>query len=354
MEDHKIKVGITQGDINGIGYEVIIKTLADNQLLDFCVPIIYGSPKVAAFHRKLLEIGNFSLNTIRTASEANAKRINIINCVEEDIKVEIATSTKIAGEASFLALEKATEELKAGLIDVLVTAPINKKNIQSDKFNFPGHTEYLESNFGKKDESLMLMVNGNLRIAVATTHLPLSKVSEALTQELILKRLRSLNKSLVQDFSINLPRIAVLGLNPHAGDDGVLGKEEQDVIVPALKQAEKEGIICVGPYAADGFFGSGSFAKFDGILAMYHDQGMIPFKCMSMDSGVNYTAGLKIIRTSPAHGTAYDKAGKNIASEESFRNALYLACDIFNNRKTDKNINSNRLGKQKIEQTEVE
>ncbi len=343
MEDSKIKVGITQGDINGIGYEVIIKSLADHQLLELCTPIIYGSQKVASFHRKMLEIENFNLNTIKTASEVHTKRINIVNCIDEEIKVEIGQATAVAGDASFVALEKATEELKKGLIDVLVTAPINKNNIQSDKFKFPGHTEYFEENFGEKDNSLMLMVSNNLRIAVATTHLPLAKVSEALTSELVLKKLRQLHQSLKQDFSINLPRIAVLGLNPHAGDNGTLGKEEQDIIIPAIKQAEKENIICVGPYPADGFFGSGSFSKFDAVLAMYHDQGMIPFKCLAMESGVNYTAGLEIIRTSPAHGTAYDIAGKNMASEESFRNAMYLACDIYKSRKNHKAITSNIL-----------
>lgn len=352
MENNKIKVGITHGDINGIGYEVIIKTLSNSQILDICVPVIYGSAKVAAFHRKMIEIENFSLNTIRTASEANSKRVNIVNCVDEEIKVEIGTSTSIAGESSFQALERATKELKEGLIDVLITAPINKNNIQSEQFTFPGHTEYLETLFGKKDESLMLMVSDNLRIAVATTHVPLKNVSAHLTQELILNKLRNLHKSLIQDFQINLPRIAVLGLNPHAGDKGLLGQEELEIIIPAMQQAEKEKIICVGPYAADGFFGSGNFSKFDAVLAMYHDQGMIPFKCLAMDSGVNYTAGLNIIRTSPAHGTAYDKAGKNMASEESFRNALYLACDVYKNRKTNKEITKNILGQQKVEQND--
>jgi 4-hydroxythreonine-4-phosphate dehydrogenase len=347
MENSKIKVGITQGDINGIGYEVIIKTLSDQQISDDFIPIIYGSSKVAAFHRKMLGIGNFNLNTIKSASEAHGKRVNIVDSNEEEVKVDIGQSTNTAGEAAFMALEKATEELKKGLIDVLVTAPINKNNIQSDKFKFPGHTEYLEENFGGKDDSLMLMVNNNLRIAVATTHLPLAEVSKALSIELILKKLRQLKQSLIQDFSINLPRIAVLGLNPHAGDNGMLGKEEQEIIIPALKQAEKEDIICVGPYPADGFFGSGNFSKFDAVLAMYHDQGMIPFKCLAMEAGVNFTAGLSIVRTSPAHGTAYDIAGQNIASEESFRSALYLACDVFNNRKTYKNITENKLQMQK-------
>ena len=343
MENQKIKVGITQGDINGIGYEVILKTLMDSQIVEMCTPIIYGSPKVASFHRKMLNIENFNLNIIKTASEAHGKRVNIVNCTDEEIKVEIGQSTQTAGEASFVALEKATDELKKGLINVLITAPINKKNIQSDKFHFPGHTEYLEKNFGEKNDSLMLMVSNNLRIAVATTHIPLAKVPQELTTEIILKKLRQLHQSLVQDFSINLPRIAVLGLNPHAGDEGTLGKEEQEIIIPALKQAEKENIICVGPYPADGFFGSESFSKFDAVLAMYHDEGLIPFKCLAMETGVNFTAGLSIVRTSPAHGTAYDIAGKNIASEESFRSALYLALDVFKSRNNYKEMTANVL-----------
>ncbi|MDR0873231.1 MAG: 4-hydroxythreonine-4-phosphate dehydrogenase PdxA [Prevotellaceae bacterium] len=343
MENQKIKVGITHGDINGIGYEVIIKTLQEAQLLDICTPVIYGSSKVASFHRKMLGIENFSMSAIKSAADANYKRINIVNISDEEIKVDIGTSTKIAGDAALVALEKAVGELKNGFIDVLVTAPINKENIRSDRFHFAGHTEFLETNFGKKDDSLMLMVGGDLRIAVATTHLPISKVAETLTTELLLKKLRQLHRSLIQDFGINLPRIAVLGLNPHAGDNGVIGTEEQQIIIPAMQQAEKERIVCVGVYPADGFFGSGNYTKFDAILAMYHDQAMIPFKLLSMESGVNYTAGLNIVRTSPAHGTAYDIAGKNIASEESFRNALYLACDIFKSRENYAEISANQL-----------
>jgi len=343
MENPKIKVGITHGDINGIGYEVIIKTLAETQLLELCTPIIYGSSKVASFHRKMLEIPNFSMNTIRSANEANPSRVNVVNISEEEIKVDIGTSTKIAGDAALSALEKAVSELKNGAIDVLITAPINKENIQSEKFSFPGHTEYLEANFDQKDNSLMLMVSGYIRIAVATTHLPLSKVAQTLSTELILKKLRRLHRSLIQDFGINLPRIAVLGLNPHAGDNGTIGTEEQEIIIPAMQQAEKEGIVCVGVYPADGLFGSGNFTKFDAVLAMYHDQGMIPFKCLAMEAGVNFTAGLNIVRTSPAHGTAYDIAGKNVASEASFRNALYLACDVFRSRKRYKEMSDNKL-----------
>lgn len=329
--DSKIKIGITQGDINGIGYEVILKTLEDNRILDFCIPIVYGSPKVAAYHRKVLNL-NVNLNLISNASEASDKHANIINCNSDEVKVDLAQSTSGAGEAAFQALEKATADLKNGLIDALVTAPINKKNIQSDKFTFPGHTEYLEQLFGAKGDALMLLVSERLRVAVATGHVPVSKVSQILTKDLILNKLRALNKSLTLDFAINKPRIAVLGLNPHSGDQGVIGNEEQEIIKPAIKEALDEGIVCIGPLPSDGFFGSDEYTKYDAALAMYHDQGLIPFKLLSMDSGVNFTAGLSIVRTSPDHGTAYDIAGQNIASENSFRQAIYAAIDIVKNR----------------------
>jgi 4-hydroxythreonine-4-phosphate dehydrogenase len=349
MENSKIKVGITQGDINGIGYEVIIKTLFDNRINDFCIPIVYGSSKVAAYHRKALNIENFSLNVINNATEANPKRSNIINCTEDEIKVELSKSTEVAGEAALLALERATSDLKAGLIDVLITAPINKKNIQSDKFHFPGHTEYLEQQFGEGKKGLMLMINDILKVAVLTTHVPLKDVASHVTEEAIIGKLKDLKLALVRDFGVVRPRIAVLGLNPHAGDEGVLGTEEQEIIIPAIRKASEMGIMCFGPYPADGFFGSGKFRNFDAVLAMYHDQGLVPFKSISMESGVNYTAGLSVIRTSPAHGTAYDKAGIGDASEESFRNALYLACDVFNNRKSYSEMTKDPLKKQEIE-----
>ena len=343
MEREKIMIGITQGDINGIGYEVILKTLSESRVLDAFVPVIYGSPKVAAFHRKQLDIQGINLNIINSVEELNPKRINIINCSDDEIKVELGRSTEEAGKAAFAALEQATEDLKKGALDAIVTAPINKKNIQSADFHFPGHTEYLEEKFGTGTPSLMLLMNDVMRVAVVTGHIPVAEVSNAITKELITEKLLVFNKSLKEDFMIVRPRIAVLGLNPHAGDEGVIGDEEQKTIIPALKEAEKQGVVCVGPYAADGFFGSGQFSKFDGILAMYHDQGLIPFKTISMDSGVNFTAGLSVIRTSPAHGTAYDLAGKNMASEDSFRQAIYTACDIYQNRMINKEITANPL-----------
>lgn len=328
----KIKIGITQGDINGISYEVILKTLEDNRILEFCTPIIYGSPKVAAYHRKVLDL-NQNLNLVNSAADASDKHVNIINCNSDEVKVELSQCTQTAGEAAFQAIEKATADLKNGDIDAIVTAPINKKNIQSAQFTFPGHTEYFEQTFGKKGDALMLLVSDRLRVAVATGHVPVAKVSQSLSKELILNKIKILNKTLKQDFKINRPRIAVLGLNPHSGDQGVIGTEEQDFIKPAITEALENEIICVGPLPSDGFFGSDEFTKYDAILAMYHDQGLIPFKLLSMDSGVNFTAGLSIVRTSPDHGTAYDIAGKNIASENSFRQALYTAINIVKNRK---------------------
>jgi 4-hydroxythreonine-4-phosphate dehydrogenase len=286
---------------------------------------------VAAYHRKMLNL-NVNLNIINKAEEAQEKKPNIINCCNEEIKVEVGTSTPQAGEAAFKALERATKDLKEGKIDVLVTAPINKNNIQSENFSFPGHTEYLENLFGNKGDALMILANDSLRVAVATGHVPISKVSESLTKENILTKIKQFNKSLIKDFGIFKPRIAVLGLNPHAGDKGVIGKEEEEIIAPAVKEALDEGVICFGPLPADGFFGANGQAHYDGILAMYHDQGLIPFKTIAMDNGVNFTAGLSVVRTSPDHGTAYDLAGQNMASENSFRQALYMAIDVYKNR----------------------
>lgn len=343
MEKDKIIIGITHGDINGIGYEVILKTMSEPRMLETFIPVIYGSPKVASYHRKNLDIQGINLNIINTIEEINHKRVNIINCVDDDIKVELGASTPEAGKAALAALERATTDLKNGLLHAIVTAPINKKNIQSDDFHFPGHTEYLEEKFGTNSPALMMLVNDVMRVAVVTGHIPVQDISAQLTEKLILEKLTVLNNSLKKDFAIIRPRIAILGLNPHAGDEGVIGNEEQNVIIPAMKKAEKDGIICAGPYPADGFFGAGTFSKFDAVLAMYHDQGLVAFKTVSMENGVNFTAGLSVIRTSPAHGTAYSLAGKNLASEDSFRQALYMAYDVYNNREWYKEINENPL-----------
>lgn len=353
VRKERIKVGISHGDINGISYEVIMKTLLDPRVMEMCTPIVYGSPKVAAYHRKALNIESLSFNHIRHAGEAAFKKANIINCIDENIRVELGKSTQMAGESSFQALEMAVDDLKRGEIDVLITAPINKDNIQSEKFTFPGHTEYLTQKFGVKNY-LMLMVSEQMRIGVVTGHVPLQKVHEMLTKELILSKLRIVAKSLKEDFCLTGPRIAVLGLNPHAGDNGLLGKEEQEIIAPAIKEARDEGIIALGPYPADGFFGSGDYARFDAILAMYHDQGMTPFKLASFEHGVNFTAGLPVIRTSPAHGTAFNIAGEDKASPDSFREALYLAIDIFRNREFYLDISKDPLKKYEINPNHVD
>jgi 4-hydroxythreonine-4-phosphate dehydrogenase len=348
MEKKTIVVGISHGDINGIGYEVIIKALSDPTITELCTPIVYGSPKVAAYHRKALNINNFSFNNIKSASEAFSKKANMINCLDDNTRVELGKATPQGGEAAYISLEKAVDDLMNGRIDVLVTAPIDKHNIQSDKFHFTGHTDYLKSKAGA-DETVMFMISENMRIGVATDHVPLRKVPELITIDLLLSKIRLMNKSLILDFGIRKPRLAILGLNPHAGDNSLLGSEEAEKIIPAIEQAQKEGILAFGPFPSDGFFGAGSFTKFDGILAMYHDQGITPFKALSFDSGVNFTAGLPFVRTSPDHGTAFSIAGKGEASENSFRQAIYLACDIFRNRQLHAEISKNPLKHQYIE-----
>jgi 4-hydroxythreonine-4-phosphate dehydrogenase len=330
-----------------------MKTLLDPRILEMCTPIIYGSPKVAAYHRKALNINNLSFNHIRSTKEAHSRKAHIINCIDDNVRVELGKSTREAGESSFMALDRACSDLQNGFIDVLITAPINKDNIQSENFDFPGHTEYLAELFNAEDYA-MLMVSETMKMGVVTTHMPIAKVAGSLSKELILAKIRIIAKSLQQDFSITKPKIAVFGLNPHAGDNGLLGTEEKEIIIPAIEQAKKEGIIALGPFPADGFFGSDDYRKFDAILAMYHDQGLIPFKLASFERGVNYTAGLPIVRTSPSHGTAYSLAGENVASPESFRQALYLAIDIYKNRKIYKEISKNPLRKYNVNPNQVD
>jgi 4-hydroxythreonine-4-phosphate dehydrogenase len=340
--ENRIVVGITHGDINSISYEIIIKTLFDQRVLELFTPVVYGSSKVASYHRKMLNIPDFSFNIVKNASQANTKRPNMVNVTELEVKIDLGHSTQTAGELALLSLEAAVQELMKGALDVLVTAPINKENIQQPGFNFPGHTEYLADRMGAK-EYLMLMVSDHIRVGMVTGHIPVHDVAVKLSSEIIYSKLKVFNASLQRDFGIRKPRIAVLGLNPHAGDHGVIGDEEATVISPAIARANSEGMIVVGPFPADGFFMTETYSKFDGILAMYHDQGMIPFKMLSFERGVNYTAGLPFVRTSPAHGTAYDIAGKDIASPDSFRSAIYLACDILNNRQLFDELNSNPL-----------
>lgn len=341
-ESNKIRVGITHGDFNGIGYEIIMKTFQDARMLEMFTPVIYGSSKIASYYRKTFDMAELNFNLIKKAEYANPKRVNIVNCYENEVKIEVGKQSAIAGELAFYALEKAIEDLNKHKIDVVVTAPINKYSIQSDKFNFKGHTEYFAGKYNTKDY-LMLMIGNKLRIGTITGHIPLREVPKFITTDLILDKIRVMNKTLQMDFGITRPKIAVLGLNPHAGDEGLIGKEEIEIIRPAIQKAFDEKILTFGPYPADGFFGSSNFSTFDGILAMYHDQGMLPFKALSFEDGVNFTAGLPIIRTSPAHGTAFDIAGKNLASPDSFRQAIFEAIDIFNRREIYKGLIKNPL-----------
>jgi 4-hydroxythreonine-4-phosphate dehydrogenase len=344
MENEKIRVGITHGDTNGVGYEVILKTFAEPAMLELCTPIIYGSPKVASYHRKALDLQtNFSI--ISSGHEARDGRVNLVTCFDEEVKVDFGQPTPEAGKAALKPLDFAMKEYAEGVFDVLVTAPINKKTIQGDGFHFCGHTEYIEEKAGGGQKALMILMKDELRVALVTTHLPIKDVAAAITQQTVEDKICILNRSLKEDFLISSPRIAVLSLNPHAGDDGLLGTEETSQIAPAIEAQSKKGVLCFGPFASDGFFGSGNYERFDAILAMYHDQGLAPFKALVRGEGVNFTAGLPIIRTSPAHGTAFDIAGKNVAHEDSFRQAVYTAIDIVRNRRSYTEAHANPLRK---------
>lgn len=335
MSNKKIHIGITHGDTNGIGYEVILKLLEDPRIADLCTITLYGSAKAAAFYRKAMELPLVQLNKVDSAADSKDGVFNVVNVVGEDLKIDPGMETEAAGAAALAALDAACADIKNGVIDALVTAPINKHSIQSPSFSFPGHTEYLEASFSTPEnpaKALMILCSENLRVALVTAHTPLAKVPEAITTEAVLERLRQFDRSLRRDFGINKPRIAVLSVNPHAGENGLLGSEESTAIAPALAEARNEKILAFGPYPSDGFFGSGNYTAFDGVLAMYHDQGLTPFKTLSMDSGVNFTAGLPYVRTSPDHGTGYDIAGKGKASPDSLRAALYAAIDIYRNR----------------------
>lgn len=340
-----LKVGITHGDTNGVGYELILKTFAENMMFEICTPVVYGSAKIAATHRKGLEL-NTNFRNITSAEQAEPGCLNLIDCVNGETKVEWGKTDNEAGSAALQALECAVKDLKAGKIDVLVTAPICKSAIQSDDFHFAGHTEFLADRLGNEGEKpLMILANQLMRVALVTTHLPLSGVAAAITQERVGEKIRSFYHSLRRDFLLSAPRLAVLGLNPHNGDEGVVGEEENLHIIPAIQAAQEEGIPCFGPYSADGFFGSALYEHFDGVLAMYHDQGLAAFKALSMEDGVNFTSGLSYVRTSPDHGTAFDIAGKGVASENSFRQAIYMAVDIFHHRKADDEAHVNPLPK---------
>ncbi len=341
MNENKIIVGITQGDINGIGLEVVLKTLMEPGITELFTPVLFSSQKTVSYYRKVLGFEDFSFNPLKDLTQINHKKVNVFACYEEEVNIEMGKSTDAGGKYAYISLEKATQALIDKHIDVLVTAPINKSNIQSEHFNFVGHTEYLGAKLG--GDPLMLLCSDNgLRVAVVTGHIPVKDISSKLTIENISKKILQLHESLVKDFGIRKPKIAVLGLNPHAGDNGAIGNEDKEIIVPAIEKTKTNGLV-YGPYAADGFFGSGAHQQFDGVLAMYHDQGLIPFKTLTFNEGVNYTAGLNAVRTSPDHGTAYEIAGKNIANEQSFKKAIYQAIDIFKNRQLYSEITENPL-----------
>ncbi|MBK5286132.1 MAG: 4-hydroxythreonine-4-phosphate dehydrogenase PdxA [Bacteroidia bacterium] len=341
--DGQLKVAITCGDLNGIGLEVVMKTFMDNRMLQICTPLIYVSSKAISNHRKTLALNEFNYNTTRSAKEALLRKVNVVNCWEEEIPLQLGEATEISGRYALRSIDAAIKDLQEGNVDVLVTAPVNKNNIPADgNIVFTGHTEYLARKFNSADY-LMFMVSDTLRVALASGHVPLSKIKEQITEEKIISRIRMMNKTLIRDFGITRPRIAVLGLNPHSGDGGLLGDEEQKIIAPAVKKVFADSILCFGPYSADGFFGAGMFSQFDAVLAMYHDQGLIPFKAIAFERGVNFTAGMPFVRTSPDHGTAYDISGKNKASESSLREAVYVACDVYHKRMEHKEISSNPL-----------
>jgi len=324
-----IIVGISIGDLNGIGSEVILKTFEDVRMLELCTPVIFANVKILSFIKRNLESAAV-LHGIDKLDQVVVGKINVLNVWKEGVDLNLGTNDEKVGEYAIKSFVAATKALKEGLIDVLVTAPINKYNIQSEEFKFPGHTDYLEQEL--EGDALMFMVQDNLRVGLLTDHVPINEVASRLTEDLIVKKITTVKKSLIRDFSINNPKIAVLGLNPHCGDGGVIGKEDEELIKPVLKKMFDKGTMVFGPFAADGFFGSGHYEKFDAVIATYHDQGLVPFKTLSFGKGVNFTAGLDKIRTSPDHGTAYDIAGKGVADYNSFKEAVYLAIDVYSSR----------------------
>jgi 4-hydroxythreonine-4-phosphate dehydrogenase len=342
--ENKPVIGISCGDLNGVGPELIIKTFSDTRLLEFCTPVIFANNKVINFYRKSLADINFNFSSIKDSTRINPKQVNVYNCWEEDVNIAPGQLSDDAGKYAIISLEIAVQALKAGKLDGLITAPIHKKNIQSETFKHPGHTPYLKQIFEVK-EVVMFMVAENMKVALLTEHVPLKDVAQYITKDAIISKLKLINDSLKKDFGINKPKIAVLGLNPHSGDEGLLGKEEEEIIKPAIKEAKQKDVFCFGPYSADAFFARGQHEKFDAVLAMYHDQGLIPFKSLAFGEGVNYTAGLPGVRTSPDHGTAFDIAGKGIADESSFRAALYTCLDIIYNRSENKEQYKNPLKK---------
>jgi 4-hydroxythreonine-4-phosphate dehydrogenase len=348
MSEQRLRVAITSGDPHGIGLETIIKVFSNPMMAESCTPVIYAHPEAIKAHRKIAGTEEFNYNTVASADQAIARKVNLVN-IWPDFKetIEFGKPSKDAGLFAFKSLEAAVNDLAANKVDVLVTAPINKDTIQNKDFNFPGHTEYL-AKFAGTDKVLMFLVSDMLKVGIVTGHVPLKDVAQHITKDRIIEKLKMMHESLVKDFGVSSPRIAVLGLNPHAGDNGLLGNEEKEIIIPAVREASDKGMLAFGPYGADGFFGSGTYKQFDAVLAMYHDQGLTPFKALAFDQGVNFTAGLPVVRTSPDHGTSYDIAGKGIADESSLRAAIYTACDIYMKRKEYREYASNPLKKQEV------
>jgi len=342
-KEEKIKLGISIGDLNGIGGELVIKTFEDSRMLEFCTPVIYASVKTLSFFKKHFE-SSIEFNSIQTAEKAVESKVNVITVWKDDVKINFGEEDLIIGSYAIKSLQAAVKDLKDDQIDVLVTAPINKHNIQSEDFKFPGHTDYLAQQL--EGDSLMFMVSDNLKVGLLTDHVPVSEVSKQITPESIENKISIIYNSLVQDFNIRLPKIAVLGLNPHTGDNGVIGNEDDEVLRPTLQAIKNRGKVVYGPYSADSFFGSKNYKNFDAILATYHDQGLIPFKTLAFGSGVNFTAGLSKVRTSPDHGTAYEIAGKGVADISSFKEAIFSAISIFRNRQMNQKLTSNPLTKQ--------
>ena len=348
---HKnIRVGITHGDFNGIGYEVIIKALCDEDITGICTPVIFGSPELLNQTRKELRLDNFRFTPVRNASDAQTGKINIVNVCRSGLEMTPGYPTPEAGEAAVAALDAACDALEAGDIDFLVTAPINKKTAYSERFPYPGHTEYLEQRLGgENSQATMILFDDYIRVALVTTHKALKDVAEAVKKEAVKEKIVAMDAALRQDFRMDKPRIAVLSLNPHNGDNGLLGSEETDEIIPAIEECVKEGVLAFGPFAADGFFGTSDYLRYDGIVAMYHDQGLAPFKALAKEYGVNYTAGLPFVRTSPDHGTGYNIAGKNMADPTSMRQAIYHGIDLTRNRRMHAEAISNPLPRVKSE-----
>jgi 4-hydroxythreonine-4-phosphate dehydrogenase len=335
-------IGITIGDINGIGPEILLQTFDDNRLLEMMTPVIFGSTKALSFYKKNLPDNKLQLNGIKDFEAINPKLVNVFNCWDEDVEVQPGAETAAAGKCAVRALQVATQCLKDGQIHGMVTMPINKNNTQVADFKYTGHTPFLKDKFGAKDV-LMLMVTDSLKVALLTEHVPVAEIAKHVTKENIISKINLLQQSLIKDFGISTPKIAVLGLNPHAGDGGLIGKEEKEIIKPTIEELQAKGLKVYGPFAADGFFARQSDAQFDAVLAMYHDQGLIPFKSFDKEQGVNYTAGLSVVRTSPDHGTAYDIAGKGIANPSSFLEAMYTCIDILNQRTEHKIYTANPL-----------